>query len=95
MQLYTKGLDYVKVVELQKWRNVPHIHALVSGSDKSLTYARNWSWREIGYNKVVQYEPTLGAGYYLGKYLVKDQISQVEFSPSIIAKLKSRKLVRQ
>jgi len=77
-------LVWVRCFEFQKWRGVPHIHALVGGLD-SLRYAEVGSrfWTEYGWSKIEEYDPKLGAGYYLCKYVTKE-LADITFSPSLV-----------
>ncbi|MBA7554384.1 hypothetical protein ES705_47001 [subsurface metagenome] len=76
-------LYWFRAFETQFWRGVPHIHVLVGGLD-SLEYApvAAWYWQRYGFIRVLEYDPQLGAGYYLCKYVVKE-LGDIRFSPSL------------
>ena len=66
--------QWVRVFELQRYRGVPHIHALMTaseGSPKRMDMV-DWGWHKFGTTRVHEYDPKLGAAHYLGKYLLKD-----------------------
>jgi len=68
------GRKWVRCFEVQKWRGVPHIHALVAGVDPSIRRMAmvDWCYKEYGIARILKYDPTKGAGYYLCKYVLKD-----------------------
>jgi hypothetical protein len=72
-------------LEVQR-RGAAHIHALIGGPGmerrKSL-YAYQWLRRECGYASVRNYNPALGAAYYLEKYLTKDLADWKAVLPSL------------
>lgn len=72
-------LQWVMMFELQKWRGVPHIHALVAGSDCRRMEMVDWAWNRWGITRVLAYDPQRGARFYLCKYLTKD-IADIDFS---------------
>ncbi len=76
-------LAWVRVFEIQKGRGVPHIHALVGGLEKK-RYADlgTWYWKICGMCRILEYDPSKDAAYYLAKYLVKDQVD-IEFSQGL------------
>jgi len=76
-------LYWVSVLELQKWRGAPHKHLLVAGLDDT-KYAEvgKWYWEKFGFCRILDYDPTLGAGFYLCKYVTKE-LGDVAFSPSL------------
>jgi len=83
LEVSTPAIDarqWVRCFEVQKWRGVPHIHALVAGVDPSVRRMDmvDWCWREYGMARVLQYDPGLGAGYYLCKYLTKE-LGDIDF----------------
>jgi len=77
------SLVWFRAMELQKWTGVPHIHALVGGLDDT-RYAEvaSWYWQKYGFCRVLEYEPTLGAGFYLCKYVTKE-LGDIRFSESL------------
>jgi len=84
------NLDWVRVFELQRDRGVPHIHALVGGLD-SLRYGEvgRFMFERYGYTRILEYDPALGATYYLTKYVTKE-LGDIEFSPSIGLRARER-----
>jgi hypothetical protein len=66
-------LSYVRVFEMQRDRGVPHIHGLLAGLD-SVRFATvaSWYWKQYGYIRILEYDPTLGAAHYLTKYVLKE-----------------------
>lgn len=76
---------WVRMFEFTRWRGVPHIHALISGvADLRRDEAWNWWFTRYGINRILPYDPTLGAGFYLCKYVVKE-LGDIEFSKSLTA----------
>jgi hypothetical protein len=77
------NLYSVSALELQKWRRVPHIHTLVAGLD-DLRYSEisKWFWQKYGFIRVLEYDPKMGAGFYLCKYVTKE-MGDIRFSESI------------
>ena len=73
-------LQWVRVFELQHWRGVPHIHALVGNVDPSVRRMDmvDWAYERYGITRVLEYNPELGARYYLCKYLTKE-MADIEF----------------
>lgn len=66
-------VQYAKVMELQRWRGAPHIHALLAGcADLSLPATSAYLWRNCGFNRILPYDRQLGASYYIAKYITKD-----------------------
>jgi hypothetical protein len=73
-------LTWVRMFELQGWRGVPHVHALVGNIDPTVRRMDlvDWAYRRWGITRVLEYDPNLGARYYLCKYLTKD-VADIEF----------------
>jgi len=71
---------WVRCFEMQEWRGVPHIHALVAGVDPGIRRMDmvDWAWTNYGQARILPYDPSKGAGYYLCKYLSKE-MSDIEF----------------
>jgi len=71
---------WFRATEFQRWRGVPHFHALVGGVGK-LRRDEAWSWwfERYGFARILPYDPTKGAGYYLCKYVTKE-LGDIEFS---------------
>lgn len=76
-------LVWVRALEWQKWRGVPHIHALVGGLDNT-KYAEvaSWYWGKYGFSRILDYDPQLGAGFYLSKYVTKE-LGDIALSDSL------------
>lgn len=74
---------WVRMFEFTKWRGVPHIHALISGA-KDLRRDEAWAWwfKRYGINRILPYDRSLGAGYYLCKYVTKE-LTDIKFSESL------------
>lgn len=79
-------LLWARAMEIQPWRGVPHWHALVGGLD-STRYrdVSNSLWKNFGFCRILDFDPELGAGYYIAKYATKE-LGDIEFSPSIRAR---------
>jgi hypothetical protein len=73
-------LQWVRVFELQHWRGVPHIHALVGNVDQSVRRMEmvDWAYERYGITRVLEYNQDLGARFYLCKYLTKE-IADIDF----------------
>jgi len=69
---YYKGMEFTR-------SGVPHFHLLMGNLDgvRRDKYWEVW-FRENGRARILPYDSKLGAGYYLTKYVVKDEYSQVE-----------------
>lgn len=66
-------LQWVRFFELQKERGVPHVHGLVKGlSDTRYNSVSAIMWRDFGFNRILEYDPKLGATHYITKYVVKE-----------------------
>jgi hypothetical protein len=80
---------WVRGMEYQHWRGVPHFHALLSGV-KHLRRDSAWSWwfKNYGIARILPYDPQLGAGFYLCKYVVKE-LGEIEFSPNFEAEIEN------
>lgn len=74
------GLTWVRMFEVQGWRGVPHIHALVGNCDPSVRRLDlvDWAWQRWGMTRVLEYDPSLGARFYLCKYVTKE-VADIEF----------------
>ncbi|MBA7554854.1 hypothetical protein ES705_47490 [subsurface metagenome] len=71
---------WVRGMEYQHWRGVPHFHALLSGV-KNLRRDEAWQWwfKRFGLARILPYDRQLGAGFYLCKYVVKE-LGDIQFS---------------
>lgn len=71
--------QWVRVLEYQKSRGVPHVHALITGPVDGLLTApgplemKEWAFKRYGIARILPYDPNLGAAGYLGKYLLKEE----------------------
>lgn len=76
-------VKWVRCREFQKQTGISHFHALVAGvADQSRKDAwRRWFDRN-GFARIEPYDATKGAGFYLCKYLTKDN-GEVVFSDSM------------
>lgn len=76
-------VQFVRVTEYQRYRGIPHYHALML----NLKHVRRLKWLDrwvalAGWARVLPYEPKRGASYYLSKYVIKDT-GEVVFSDDI------------
>jgi len=74
---------WVRGMEYQTWRGVPHYHALIGGVGH-LRRDAAWGWwfKKYGINRILPYDRELGAGFYLCKYVVKE-LGDVQFSQNL------------
>lgn len=84
-----KGLHDVRWVrgrEYQHWRGVPHFHGLIGGV-AGLRRDGAWAWwfKEYGIARIEPYDPQLGAGFYLCKYVTKE-LGDIQFSAGMSLK---------
>lgn len=78
--LWTKAIDrstsgYSWFLEHHKGRDVPHIHALLllpGCREQRLTSGWKTWFHHYGRCAIMKYDDKLGAGYYLTKYMVKE-----------------------
>lgn len=85
----TKGLHdlwWCKAREIQHWRGVPHWHLLIGGvgEQRRLTMMDWWQER-YGFARILPYDRSLGAKFYLCKYVTKE-LGDIQFSPGLILK---------
>lgn len=74
---------WVRGREYQHWRGVPHFHALMGGvADLRRDQAWSWWFSRYGIARILQYNPELGAGYYICKYVTKD-LGDIQFSKGL------------
>ena len=82
----TKGMHDIRWVrgrEYQKWRGVPHFHALIGGvADLRRDEAWAWWFDKFGIARIEPYNRELGAGYYLCKYVTKE-LGDIQFSSGL------------
>ena len=84
-----KGLHdlwWVRGREYQTWRGVPHFHGLIGGV-QDLRRDEAWSWwfTKYGIARIEPYDRSLGAGFYLCKYVTKE-LGDIQFSPGLTLK---------
>lgn len=77
-------LEWVRMFELSRQRGVPHIHALVGNCDRSVRRLDlvDWAWERWGMTRVLEYDPQLGARFYLCKYVSKE-LADVAFGGNL------------
>jgi len=74
------SLEWVRFFEMQKERGVPHVHGLVKGLDDTrFKPVSQRMWERYGFNRILEYDPNLGATHYITKYVVKE-LGDVRFS---------------
>jgi len=74
------NVGWVRCFEMQQERGVPHIHALVENVNGIRRMDMvDWCFKNYGIARILPYNPNLGAGYYLCKYLTKE-LADVDFS---------------
>lgn len=74
--------QYLRVTEYQR-RGVPHVHALTTNTAGCIGFEHDLTdalWDKYGRAQMLRYNPRIGAGRYLSKYLGKD--SRVEIAAS-------------
>jgi hypothetical protein len=66
-------VEWLRVTEWHKFRNVPHYHALMLDVKqlRRMRYVDWWWGHGYGNARFIEYDTRLGAGHYLGKYLSK------------------------
>ena len=89
-------LDYINPLWVacmeQQQRGVPHWHMLVANVEQQrrMNWV-DWWYDHYGIARILPYQQELGARYYLGKYLTKEQ-ADLRFSPALAAQLQRRRL---
>lgn len=82
----TKGLhaiSWARGREYQRYRGVPHFHALIAGvEDLRRDEAWRWWFDRHGMARILPYDRSLGAGFYLCKYVTKE-LGDMEFSEGL------------
>jgi len=92
MELDYQNPLWVACMELQR-RGVPHWHLLVANvSDQRRMSWVDWWFEHYGIARILPYRAELGARYYLGKYLSKQQ-ADLKFSPALKAQLIRNKAI--
>jgi len=74
---------WVACREYQRDRGVPHYHALIGGVGH-LRRDEAWRWwfDRYGINRILPYDRSLGAGFYLCKYVTKE-LGDIQFSEGL------------
>ncbi len=74
---------WVRGREYQTWRGVPHFHALITGV-AHLRRQEAWEWwfKRYGIARIEPYDRSLGAGFYLCKYVTKE-LGDIRFSQDL------------
>lgn len=77
-------LSYVRMFEVKRDREVPHIHFLMGGIDDELRRMDlvDFGFRNWGITRVEKYDSSKGAAFYLCKYVTK-QLADIEFSKDL------------
>lgn len=81
---------WVAMMEIQKWRGVPHWHMLIGNcsGDRRMDWV-DWCFQRYGITRILPYDRNLGARFYLSKYLTK-QMSDLRFSSRLRAEYRCR-----
>jgi hypothetical protein len=81
-----KGLHDVWWVfgrEYQTWRGVPHFHGLIGGVEGLRRLSMmDWWFSRYGIARIEAYDRSLGAGFYLCKYVTKE-LGDMQFSKGL------------
>jgi hypothetical protein len=81
-----KGLHdlwWVRGREYQTWRGVPHFHGLIGGVQGLRRLSMmDWWFSKYGIARIEPYDRSLGAGFYLCKYVTKE-LGDIQFSPGL------------
>ena len=78
---------YFRVTEFQK-RGTIHFHSLIGGVGDMRRLLFKDIWELYGYCRVLKYEPSRGANFYVGKYLTKGE-GDLRFSHNLTQHLTS------
>jgi hypothetical protein len=81
-----KGLQdlwWFRAREYQTWRGVPHWHLLIGGVG-DVRRDESWSWwfQRYGFARILPYDSSQGARFYLCKYVTKD-LGDFKFSDNL------------
>lgn len=81
-----KGLHdlwWVRGREYQTWRGVPHFHGLIGGlGGLRRLDLMDWWYAKYGIARIEAYDRSLGAGFYLCKYVTKE-LGDIQFSQNL------------
>jgi len=76
-------VKWVCGLEYQRWRGVPHYHALIQGVSKLRRLDwMDWWYGRYGIARIVAYNPKQGASRYISKYVSKE-LGEINFSESL------------
>lgn len=76
-------VNWVNGLEYQRWRGVPHYHALIQGvSELRRMDFVDWWWARYGIARILPYNAKEGASYYIAKYVGKE-LGEVNFSKGL------------
>jgi len=72
-------IGWASGTEYQRWRGVPHYHALINGVGglRRLDWM-DWWYNRYGIARILPYDKTKGAGRYISKYVVKE-LGDIDF----------------
>jgi hypothetical protein len=74
---------WVRGREYQHWRGVPHFHGLIGGvGDLRRLDMMDWWFERYGIARILPYDRSLGAGFYLCKYVTKE-LGDIQFSEGL------------
>lgn len=74
---------WVRGREYQHWRGVPHFHGLIGGvADLRRMDMVDWWFDHYGIARILPYDRSMGAGYYLCKYVTKE-LGDIQFSEKL------------
>ena len=75
---------WVRGREYQHYRGVSHFHALIGGvADLRRDEAWAWWFKRYGIARILPYDRSLGAGFYLCKYVTKE-LGDIQFSDNCL-----------
>lgn len=76
-------VHWVNGLEYQRWRGVPHYHALVKGVQgvRRLDFV-DWWFNRYGIARILPYNAAEGASYYISKYVTKE-LGEINFSKGL------------
>ena len=76
-------IHWVRAMEMQRDRSVPHWHMLIGGcGDVRRTDLWRYWFERHGFARILPYDRHLGVRFYLCKYVVKE-LGDVEFSRNL------------
>ena len=89
-----RPISWVRARENQPWRGVAHFHSLIAGV-KDLRRDNAWEWwfNQYGLARIEPYDRSLGAGFYLCKYVTKE-LGDIQFKLNIAKRDESERGVK-